>query len=116
MSFFSDNNNCNFTLSYVPNNIIHKETNSGVINLNNDLNTINRKYFKQELNDWLNSKSINANGILRENNEIVYNKDICKTIFNELLREVYNNQYKIEDINQFKEDFIYFMYNISKVE
>jgi hypothetical protein len=41
-------------------------------------------------------------------------KDICKTMYDELLYAINNAGFQINDLNQFKEDFIHYMYTLSE--
>ena len=49
-------------------------------------------------------------------NNIVYNRETCCKIYNDILETVLDSGYNIIDINQFKEDIIYFIYRLSKLE
>lgn len=40
-------------------------------------------------------------------------KHVCKTIFNEILEAIKDSGFEINDLNQFKEDFIHYMYILS---
>jgi hypothetical protein len=40
-------------------------------------------------------------------------KDVCKTIYDDILNVIQEAGFEINDINQFKEDFIHYMYILS---
>jgi len=112
MSFFSlpynkikNSNN----LKYISNIVEEKS-------LNDEIHNINRKHFSEELNNWLNSNFLDIhNNKVIENDEEVLIKDVCKNLFNDVMRELLENNYKIKNLNQFKEDLIYLIYNISRI-
>ena len=76
---------------------------------------IRRKY-SREVNEWLKYPFINSENSYEEifeNEKLVINRDVCITIYKDLLQAIYSSGYEIDDINQFKEDFIYYMYILS---
>ena len=49
-----------------------------------------------------------------EDEEVPQIKDICMTMYEELLYAINNSGFQINDLNQFKEDFIHYMYTLSE--
>jgi hypothetical protein len=41
--------------------------------------------------------------------------EVCLTMYKEILNEIIKSGFEIEDINQFKEDFIHYMYKLSNI-
>lgn len=83
---------------------------------------IERKKYVRHLNEWLNrdltnDKSVD-NEIYENDNDICNNekiKDFCKSFFNKLLVNIQRKGFEIDDENQFKEDFIHYIYRLSKI-
>ena len=80
-------------------------------------------FTQKELDDLYYYDDTNYSKLLNKNNDnkdffddnYIYNRDICKTIFYDLENIITSNGYIITDINQFKEDLIYFIYRLSKL-
>ena len=84
----------------------------------NDINTTQKEldelYYYDDTNySKLLNKNNNNNDYFDDN--YIYNRDICKTIFYDLEHIITSNGYIISDINQFKEDLIYFIYRLYKL-
>lgn len=71
---------------------------------------IERKKYVRHLNEWLNRDLTNDKSL--DNAKI---KDFCKSFFNKLLNNIQRKGFEIDDENQFKEDFIHYIYRLSKV-
>ncbi len=48
--------------------------------------------------------------------EYVKNADICEKLHDTIINEIDNANYTIYDLNQFKEDFIHYMYRLSDID
>jgi hypothetical protein len=51
-----------------------------------------------------------------EKQNTLYNRDVCSKIYNDILEIILDSGYNMIDINQFKEDIIYFIYRLSKLK
>jgi hypothetical protein len=113
---YNDNNNIdNFYNSYVEDNSINYEYYS----YDNDID-----YKQSELDEMYNydttdyrllyNKYFKDNS--KDNNKYITNRDICSSFFYELEQVINSKGYIINDINQFKEDIIYFIYRLSSLK
>ena len=81
-----------------------------------------RLRYCEEIDEWLNSPLIDSEYWVRlEREQREYNEDeelmvknVCFTMFNELVEAVIESGFEISDIKQFKEDFIHYMYTLSE--
>lgn len=83
---------------------------------NDVLHKLRRNEFSREINSWLEYPFINNENSYEyrfDNDELTINRDICISIYKQLINTIYSSGYEIDDINQFKEDFIYYMYILS---
>ena len=83
---------------------------------NDVLHKLRRNEFSREINNWLEYPFINNENSYEyrfDNDELTINRDICISIYKQLINTIYSSGYEIDDINQFKEDFIYYMYILS---
>lgn len=49
-------------------------------------------------------------------NDKYTNRQFCSSFYRELLDIIYENDYNIKDINQFKEDIIHYLYTLSDLD
>jgi hypothetical protein len=87
----------------------------------------NRNNYVREINKWLNNNLIhyeyykkqdninNDEDIINEENYTLKVKDICKEIYHDILEVVQESGFEINDLNQFKEDLIYYIYILSDI-
>lgn len=81
-----------------------------------------RLRYCEEIDEWLNTPLIDSEYWIRiEREQQEYNEDeelmiknVCFTMFNELVEAVIESGFEISDIKQFKEDFIHYMYTLSE--
>jgi hypothetical protein len=78
-----------------------------------------RKNYVREINKWLNNNLINSDYYkIEDNKQFVKNnnlkiKDVCKVIYDDILKVVEESGFEIFDLNQFKEDLIHYIYILS---
>lgn len=80
------------------------------------LHRIRRRQYSREVNDWLSYPFINNENAYEtkfEDDKLIANRDVCIKIYRDLIDAIYSSGYELDDINQFKEDFIYYMYILS---
>lgn len=81
-----------------------------------------RTNYIQHVNGWLNSFVIPSSTCMYsqytfiEKNNSVKISTILETMFEDILHILIKNGYKILDINQFKEDFIHYVYSLSDID
>jgi hypothetical protein len=119
MESFFLNYNIDFD-DYITNDVYH---NYVPIAYSNDryIDKFNRDNYKRIINEWFNSTVYNNHSILIKDNDInenipITNRDICYKIYNDVLETVLDSGYNIIDKNQLKEDIIYFIYRLSKLD
>lgn len=82
----------------------------------NHYKVIERKKYVRHVNEWLNKPLEDYKGIIyNDDNSNVMVKDVCQTFFQELLDIIKEGNFQINDENQFKEDFIHYVYTLSRV-
>lgn len=82
---------------------------------------INRKKYVSNVNKWLNYDYIDIDIFYDKQENIQHTneykqplvKDVCKKMYDDVLNVIQDAGFEINDINQFKEDFIHYMYILS---
>lgn len=72
----------------------------------------NRMDFEEKIHTWLQTSNYDVNDVNNKLNNI-QNVTIIRSIYNEIKNYIHLKGYEINDENQFKEDFIYYMYILS---
>lgn len=85
----------------------------------NDLyyNEVNEHLQYEPENDWddmVQDDNRHKNYDDSEEEEELKVKNICLTMYNDIVRAVNQSGFQINDLNQFKEDFIHYMYTLSE--
>lgn len=81
-----------------------------------------RMNYIQHVNGWLKSYAVPASSCMysqysfMEQNGTMKINTILETMFEDLLNILIQKGYKILDVNQFKEDFIHYVYTLSDID